>query len=234
MARTKERPPTAVKTQIVLRKKLEAKRQLEKKGEGESTLVIEPKKRCKNGVKALRDIRHLQRTTQMLIPRISFQRVVREIASQVCKKHGFKEEFRWQSNALLVLQWIFFELAVQLSDPLIFVSVFLFFRDTCGTYSTGEMDCRAQEELSSAPSYSQSHDEMDLEETRTDSGVSFTKEFEKCAQRITAQISTIAITCDTEPAKTMRTDDPRRDTVASAVNEQSALVKESSSESKRL
>ncbi|VDO90604.1 unnamed protein product [Heligmosomoides polygyrus] len=33
------------------------------------------------------------------------------------------------------------------------------------------MDCRAQEELSSAPSYSQSHDEMDLEETRTDSGV---------------------------------------------------------------
>ncbi|VDO36910.1 unnamed protein product [Heligmosomoides polygyrus] len=46
MARTKQRPPTAVKTQIVLRKKLETKRQLQKKGEVESTSVIVPKKRC--------------------------------------------------------------------------------------------------------------------------------------------------------------------------------------------
>ncbi|VDP61757.1 unnamed protein product [Heligmosomoides polygyrus] len=104
MARAKQGSPTAVKTQIVLRKKLETKRQLQKKGHGEITPVIVPKERCKSGVKALRDIRHIQRTTQLVIPRISFQRVVREIANQVYKKHNIKEEFRWQSNALLALQ----------------------------------------------------------------------------------------------------------------------------------
>ncbi|VDO75075.1 unnamed protein product [Heligmosomoides polygyrus] len=46
MARTK-RPAAVVKTQIVLRKKLEAKRQLQKKGQGEGTSVVVPKKRCK-------------------------------------------------------------------------------------------------------------------------------------------------------------------------------------------
>ncbi|KAK6045826.1 hypothetical protein COOONC_16668 [Cooperia oncophora] len=41
-----------------------------------------------------------------------------------------------------------------------------------------------------------------------------------------SQIATIAVKCDSELAKTMRTDDPKRDSVVAAVNEQSALVKE--------
>ncbi|VDM63721.1 unnamed protein product [Angiostrongylus costaricensis] len=56
------------------------------------------------GVKALREIRHLQRTTAMLIPRRPFQRVIREVAKEVCLKRGMKEEYRWQANALLALQ----------------------------------------------------------------------------------------------------------------------------------
>ncbi|KHJ93151.1 core histone H2A/H2B/H3/H4 [Oesophagostomum dentatum] len=55
------------------------------------------------GVKALREIRHLQRTTELLIPRIAFQRVVREIANKIAKKRDIAE-CRWQANALLALQ----------------------------------------------------------------------------------------------------------------------------------
>ncbi|KIH53334.1 core histone H2A/H2B/H3/H4 [Ancylostoma duodenale] len=34
------------------------------------------------GVKALQEIRHLQRTTELLIPRIAFQRVVRDVTDK--------------------------------------------------------------------------------------------------------------------------------------------------------
>ncbi|CAJ0590916.1 unnamed protein product [Cylicocyclus nassatus] len=109
MVRTKQapssssRPPTAVKRQIIpLSRRLETKRKLlNSPTKGKIVAVV--KKRSKPGVKALRDIRHLQRTTELLIPRISFQRVVREIADKICKKRQI-DECRWQSNALLALQ----------------------------------------------------------------------------------------------------------------------------------
>lgn len=41
-----------------------------------------------------------------------------------------------------------------------------------------------------------------------------------------SQVGSIGVICDKEPAKTMRTDDPRRDNIISAVAEQTALVKE--------
>ncbi|KIH56101.1 core histone H2A/H2B/H3/H4 [Ancylostoma duodenale] len=84
IAPTSKRPPTAIKRQIIpLNRRLETKRKLhsgEKAKEKSGTIAL--KKRAKPGVKALRDIRHLQRTTELLIPRLSFQRVVREITNK--------------------------------------------------------------------------------------------------------------------------------------------------------
>ncbi|KAK6017301.1 core histone H2A/H2B/H3/H4, partial [Ostertagia ostertagi] len=110
MARLKQtlpgsvRPQTAIKKQpIPLNRKLETKRQL-RSDKDESSAVIKAKKRSRPGVKALKEIRHLQRTTELLIPRLSFQRVVRDIANKITAERGIKEDYRWQSNALLALQ----------------------------------------------------------------------------------------------------------------------------------
>ncbi|PIO56643.1 core histone H2A/H2B/H3/H4, partial [Teladorsagia circumcincta] len=56
------------------------------------------------GVKALREIRHLQRTVNLLIPRLSFQRVVRDVTNKITASRGIDFDYRWQSNALLALQ----------------------------------------------------------------------------------------------------------------------------------
>lgn len=50
------------------------------------------------GFLALQEIRKYQKTTELLIPRLSFQRLVREVAQ------GFKSDFRFQAGALGALQ----------------------------------------------------------------------------------------------------------------------------------
>lgn len=59
-----------------------------------------PKKRRTPGVLALREIRYYQKTTEHLIPRISFQRLVREIAQNLKADCNMK----FQSAALGALQ----------------------------------------------------------------------------------------------------------------------------------
>ena len=54
--------------------------------------------RYKPGAVALREIRHYQRSTELLIRKLLFQRLVREISQD------FKTELRFQRSALLVLQ----------------------------------------------------------------------------------------------------------------------------------
>jgi histone H3/H4 len=56
--------------------------------------------RFRPGTKALMEIRKLQKSTHMLIPRMPFARLVREVAIDVtrCK------ELRWQTDALMCLQ----------------------------------------------------------------------------------------------------------------------------------
>ena len=54
--------------------------------------------RYRAGTAALKDIRHFQKTTALLIRRLPFQRLVREIAQD------FKTDLRFQSAALLCLQ----------------------------------------------------------------------------------------------------------------------------------
>ena len=55
-------------------------------------------KRLRPGVAALREIRKYQKSTELLIRRMPFQRLVREICN------GYKTDARWQSSAVLGLQ----------------------------------------------------------------------------------------------------------------------------------
>ena len=54
--------------------------------------------RYRVGTAALKDIRHFQKTTALLIRRLPFQRLVREIAQD------YKTDLRFQSTAILCLQ----------------------------------------------------------------------------------------------------------------------------------
>jgi histone H3 len=54
--------------------------------------------RYRPGTVALREIRKYQKSTDLLIRRLPFQRLVREIAEE------FKSELRFQSSAILALQ----------------------------------------------------------------------------------------------------------------------------------
>lgn len=56
------------------------------------------KKRYRPGTRALREIRKYQRSTDLLIRKLPFQRLVREIAQD------YKEDLRFQSLAVLALQ----------------------------------------------------------------------------------------------------------------------------------
>ena len=54
--------------------------------------------RFRPGTVALREIRRFQKSTELLIRKLPFQRLVREIASE------FKTDLRFQSSAVLALQ----------------------------------------------------------------------------------------------------------------------------------
>ena len=54
--------------------------------------------RYRPGVVALREIRKYQSSTELLMRKLPFQRLVREIA------HQFKDDIRFQSTAILALQ----------------------------------------------------------------------------------------------------------------------------------
>ena len=56
------------------------------------------KRRFRPGTKALRDIRRYQKSTELLIKRAPFQRLVREVAQD------FKTDLRFQASAVMALQ----------------------------------------------------------------------------------------------------------------------------------
>lgn len=57
------------------------------------------RRRYRAGEKALREIRFFQRNTDLLLRRLPFARLVREVQT-----YFFRREFRWQAEALLALQ----------------------------------------------------------------------------------------------------------------------------------
>lgn len=54
--------------------------------------------RFRPGTVSLREIRKYQKSSNLLLPKLSFQRLVREIT------HGMRNDIRFQSQALLALQ----------------------------------------------------------------------------------------------------------------------------------
>jgi histone H3/H4 len=59
----------------------------------------QPKRRYRPGERALREIRFYQRNNDLLIRKLPFARLVREIQTYFSRK-----EFRWQAQAILALQ----------------------------------------------------------------------------------------------------------------------------------
>lgn len=95
MARTKQtaRKSTGGK---VPRKQLAAKAAARKSAPG--TGGVKKPHRFRPGTVALREIRRFQKSTELLIRKLPFQRLVREIAQD------FKNDLRFQGSAILALQ----------------------------------------------------------------------------------------------------------------------------------
>jgi len=95
MVRTKE-------TQIIGGSSSARKSKSPKKTSPKKTLVQDPTKqqrRYRPGEKALREIRFYQRNTDLLIRKLPFARLVKEVQTYFSRK-----EFRWQAAAILALQ----------------------------------------------------------------------------------------------------------------------------------
>jgi histone H3-like centromeric protein A len=69
---------------------------------GVSLEAVSKPRRYKPGTVALREIRHYQKSTDLLIRKLPFARLCREIALDFVTSDGVS--MRWQSQALLALQ----------------------------------------------------------------------------------------------------------------------------------
>ena len=78
-------------------KKISSKSKSIKKASG-ADQKEKKKFRWRPGTVVLREIKRYQRSTEMLLRRTPFQRIVREIAKE------YNPDFRWQPNALLAIQ----------------------------------------------------------------------------------------------------------------------------------
>ncbi|XP_008559525.1 uncharacterized protein LOC103579780 isoform X1 [Microplitis demolitor] len=64
-------------------------------------VVVNKNRRVRNGVRALQEIRYLRRSTKLLIPKLPFSRLVREIMHELFPRQGID---RMQATALEALQ----------------------------------------------------------------------------------------------------------------------------------
>ncbi|KAG8721171.1 centromeric DNA-binding histone H3-like protein cse4 [Ceratobasidium sp. 394] len=76
------------------------------RGNDEEEEGTKKKRRFRPGVVALREIRRYQKSTDLLIAKLPFSRVVREVAESMTTQSGggYPSGLRWQSSALLALQ----------------------------------------------------------------------------------------------------------------------------------
>lgn len=74
---------------------------------GDTTATPRKKQRYRPGTVALREIRRYQKSTELLIQKLPFARVVREVADDFVTSvyaGGTGAGLRWQSSAILALQ----------------------------------------------------------------------------------------------------------------------------------
>ncbi|KAE8334467.1 Histone H3 [Aspergillus arachidicola] len=82
-----------------------------------TTARVKKPRRYKPGVVALREIRRYQKSTELLIPKLPFQRLVREVAQD------FKSGYRFQSVAIGALQEAAENLLVALFEDTILCAI---------------------------------------------------------------------------------------------------------------
>jgi histone H3 len=95
MARTKQ---TARKTPAGKTPKKHLASKVAKKVSQTATSGVKKPHRFRPGTVALREIRKYQKSTELLVRKLPFQRLVREIAQE------YKNDLRFQSSAVLALQ----------------------------------------------------------------------------------------------------------------------------------
>ena len=74
---------------------------------------VRKKRRYRPGTVALREIRKYQRSTETLIPKLSFQRLVKEIMQVECVRRGIPMK-KIQSPALLAMQCVTEQYVIEL------------------------------------------------------------------------------------------------------------------------
>ena len=105
MARTKERMVGGSKSPIARKQPQPRKSATPGSGRAATTSSSSssssggPTRRYRPGEKALREIRFYQKNTELLIRRLPFARLVREVQT-----YFFRKEYRWQAEAMLALQ----------------------------------------------------------------------------------------------------------------------------------
>ena len=72
------------------------------KGQGQRrpTRPVKPAKRLAPGVRAIRDIRKQQASTELCLRKAPVYRVIRDVNEAVCSAMGLTYTMRWQSSAL--------------------------------------------------------------------------------------------------------------------------------------
>ena len=95
-------------TPSINRRKQDLKKKLDQKKKEDALRKnlggVKKPHRYRPGTVALREIRRYQKSTELLIRKLPFQRLVREIAYDVKPETGFKGEIRFQSQAIMALQ----------------------------------------------------------------------------------------------------------------------------------
>jgi len=65
---------------------------------------LRPMKRVKAGARVVADIKKLQSSTELLIRKMSFQRIIREMTQNIAKEDGNERKIRFKRDALTALQ----------------------------------------------------------------------------------------------------------------------------------
>ncbi|XP_078662351.1 uncharacterized protein LOC144906175 [Branchiostoma floridae x Branchiostoma belcheri] len=92
------KPPTQPWPSPFLANQQNGQRQQATKGKNKSRRATQSQRRFRPGCKALKEIRKFQRSTALLIPKLTFQRLVREVAWR------FNTELKFQVDAIFALQ----------------------------------------------------------------------------------------------------------------------------------
>lgn len=95
---------TQPKTLKMTKQKLSSSKKVEKKVKKSVPVPEKKSHRFRPGTVAMREIRKYQKTSNLLIPRLPFSKLVREIATEINKDSKAGDSLQFQATALIGLQ----------------------------------------------------------------------------------------------------------------------------------